>query len=68
MKIRHKISKKVIDVPSDHAQILFKQDWEEDKDSVIEGKVLKVTKEDIPVFQQVEEAIKSRGRPKKNHL
>jgi hypothetical protein len=50
MKIQHKLSKQIIDVPIEHAEMLFEQNWEkydgmQDKGEKTSKKVIKKTGE-----------------------
>ena len=66
MKIIHKTSNQVIDVPPDHAQILLKQGWKEfidDERKVIREEAKEIQQETV---YRKEEVLKHRGRPKSN--
>lgn len=65
MKIIHKTSNQVIDVPPDHAQMLFGQGWKEfinDERQVIREEAKEIRQE----VNRKEEVLKHRGRPKSN--
>ena len=66
MKIIHKTSNQVIDVPSEHAQMLFGQGWKEfinDERKVIHEEAKEIQQEAV---YRKEEVLKHRGRPKSN--
>lgn len=60
MKIKHKISNQIIDVPNEHAQMLMEQGWEQYKEDKQDG----LQEQKIEQGQKTHEKVKSGRKPK----
>lgn len=60
MKIKHKISNQIIDVPTEHAQMLMGQGWEQYKEDKQNG----LQEQKIEQGQKAHEKVKPGRKPK----
>lgn len=65
MKIQHKDSKQVIDVPNDHASMLMTQGWKEYVEQPAVKEVVRESEEKEQAQDNGQKEVLKRGRPKR---